>query len=193
MEGSKAERTESVWLCPDCGLPNNHSHCDECLRPRPFQSRKLFGWNETGSPGYDRVIHPESKENLQSRVVKYTVWILISLFVFQLVLRLLIHWSFMNHPVNGEASKFGPWFCPYCGFHNSGLNCDACFSPRPFEMPLHNPATSIFSSCYGPIGFWGLPQYLAILLLLTDVSGFLGKVLRESEIGQIYATERLHK
>ena len=102
----------------------------------------------------------------------------------------------MTLRVNEETSKFGPWFCPYCGLLNSRVNCDSCFSARPFEMPPHNPATSILSIWHGPIGYYGLPQYLAVLLLFIDASNFLSYAIADlpySENSQKHAPIRLHK
>ncbi len=79
----------------------------------------------------------------------------------------------------------GPWFCPYCGTLGNLIACNGCLAPKPFEMPLHNPATSILSLWHGPIGLWGIPRYLAIFLLLMDVTAISSELILSVELSRL--------
>ena len=86
----------------------------------------------------------------------------------------------------------GPWFCPYCGVLCHLTACDNCFAPQPFEMSLHNPATSILSFWHGPIGIWGLPRQFALFLLLFNVTSISDELILRAEISRYfhkYATD----
>lgn len=61
------------------------------------------------------------------------------------------------------------WICPDCGSPCNHSHCDKCFRPRPFKMPVGNEAGSYFSFLYGPIGYYGLPSFLALIILIIIV------------------------
>ncbi|MEI7985057.1 MAG: hypothetical protein WCI55_05460 [Armatimonadota bacterium] len=75
----------------------------------------------------------------------------------------------------------GPWFCPYCGTLGNLIACGGCLAPKPFEMPLHNTAGNVFSIVHGPIGYWGLPKYMAAFLLAYVILGNISLEISRSE------------
>ena len=91
MDGSVKGETESPWLCPDCGTPCNHSHCDKCLRPRPHRVSKSRQAREIGSLGYGtyRKIGPWQDLSLSDKFFRTFVYcILISAAFFAILLPL---------------------------------------------------------------------------------------------------------
>lgn len=76
-----------------------------------------------------------------------------------------------------DAEHQAPWICPDCGTPNDHTNCDRCFRPRPFDVPVGNEPGSYFNTIYGRIGAYGLPTYIAIIVLIVIIGSIATSVV----------------